>query len=256
MSSSVAGGAPASPVEQDAASEVAANGAGLTASDARASAGEQDGHGELNAQRDAPVGGQAVLEGVMMRGVGHWSVAVRKPTAAQLQDDDYSPAQGAEGEIAVSTFPLVTALQRHRWLRMPIIRGVVALGGSLVVGFRALEISANAQLPDEPPAQGFGERGEQRRAGRRAGAPGDPGRRVGRHGRRIARARGRPVLRRPGRAHEPHQGPARILGAVLGRRGHRAHRHLPRLPARALADPQSATRVRVPRRRAQDDLLL
>ena len=39
-------------------------------------------NGELTAQRDAPVGGQAVLEGVMMRGVSHWAVAVRKPAAA------------------------------------------------------------------------------------------------------------------------------------------------------------------------------
>ena len=38
---------------------------------------EQEGDGELSAQRDAPVGGQAVLEGVMMRGVSTWAVAVR-----------------------------------------------------------------------------------------------------------------------------------------------------------------------------------
>ena len=43
-----------------------------------------NGDGQLNAQRDAPVGGQAVLEGVMMRGVAHWAVAVRKPTPEQL----------------------------------------------------------------------------------------------------------------------------------------------------------------------------
>ena len=46
-----------------------------------------DGDGELSAQRDAPVGGQAVLEGVMMRGVSNWAVAVRKPTAEQLQEE-------------------------------------------------------------------------------------------------------------------------------------------------------------------------
>jgi uncharacterized protein YqhQ len=44
---------------------------------------------------------------------------------------------------------LKSALQRHRVLRLPIIRGIVALGGSLAVGFRALEVSANAQLPPE-----------------------------------------------------------------------------------------------------------
>jgi uncharacterized protein YqhQ len=111
--------------------------------------GNGDGAGELNAQRDAPVGGQAVLEGVMMRGVSNWAVAVRKPTAEQLDEGERSPEEAALGEIEVSTFPLTSALSRHRWLRLPIVRGVVALGGSLMIGFRALEISANAQLPAE-----------------------------------------------------------------------------------------------------------
>ena len=43
------------------------------------------GEGRLTASRDAPVGGQAVLEGVMMRGITTWAVAVRKPAA---EDDD------------------------------------------------------------------------------------------------------------------------------------------------------------------------
>ncbi len=108
-----------------------------------------DGDGELSAQRDAPVGGQAVLEGVMMRGVSNWAVAVRKPTAEQLDGGELEPEEAALGEIEVSTFPLTSALSRHRALRLPIVRGVVALGGSLMIGFRALEISANAQLPPE-----------------------------------------------------------------------------------------------------------
>jgi uncharacterized protein YqhQ len=111
---------------------------------------DADEHGQLNARRDAPVGGQAVLEGVMMRGVSNWAVAVRKPTAEQLAEGERSPEEAALGEIEVSTFPLESALKRHRLLRLPIIRGVVALGGSLVIGFRALEVSANAQLPPEP----------------------------------------------------------------------------------------------------------
>ncbi len=112
---------------------------------------ERDGDGELNAQRDAPVGGQAVLEGVMMRGVAHWAVAVRKPSAEQLEEEQERGEGGApiaaEGEIEVSTFPLTSSLQRHRALRLPIVRGVVALGESMAIGFRALGISANAQLP-------------------------------------------------------------------------------------------------------------
>jgi len=107
-----------------------------------------EGSGELSAQRDAPVGGQAVLEGVMMRGVSNWAVAVRKPTEEQLLDADGGPI-AAMGEVEVTTFPLDSAMRRHRLLRLPIIRGVVALGGSMVIGFRALEVSANAQMPVE-----------------------------------------------------------------------------------------------------------
>src|SRR5918998_156616 len=113
--------------------------------------------GTLVASRDAPVGGQAVLEGVMMRGVSTWAVAVRSPTGEQssggrrLESDE-----GALGEIRVHSFPLVSVLKRHRWLRLPIIRGVVALGESLKIGFGALNISANAQLPEgeEPISRG------------------------------------------------------------------------------------------------------
>jgi uncharacterized protein YqhQ len=116
-----------------------------------------DGDGFLNAGRDAPLGGQAVLEGVMMRGVSNWAVAVRKPSAEQLHEPNRSPEQAALGEIEVSAFPLHSALRRHRLLRLPILRGVVALGGSLVIGFRALELSANAQLPPEETASENGD---------------------------------------------------------------------------------------------------
>jgi len=105
----------------------------------------------LRAERDAPLGGQAVLEGVMMRGVGNWAVAVRKPA-----DGD------ALGEVEVSAYPLDSVMRRHRWLRLPIVRGVVALCGSLAIGFRALEVSANAQLPaDERSEPGAGEEPEE-----------------------------------------------------------------------------------------------
>jgi uncharacterized protein YqhQ len=105
--------------------------------------------GQLQATRDAPLGGQAVLEGVMMRGVSNWAVAVRKPTAEQLAEGERSPEEAALGEVAVTTYPLDSVMRRHRLLRLPIIRGVVALGGSMAIGFRALEVSANAQLPPE-----------------------------------------------------------------------------------------------------------
>jgi uncharacterized protein YqhQ len=99
------------------------------------------GEGRLTASRDAPVGGQAVLEGVMMRGITTWAVAVRKPA-----DED----EGAGlGPISVQSFPLVSWSKRHRIYRLPVIRGVVALAESLAIGLRALGISANAQLPEE-----------------------------------------------------------------------------------------------------------
>src|SRR5437588_6769047 len=84
----------------------------------------------------ATVGGQAVLEGVMMRGPGNWAVAVRTPA----------------GSIAQVSRPIESAMARHRWLRLPIVRGVVALGESLAIGFRALAISANYAAQDEEEA--------------------------------------------------------------------------------------------------------
>ena len=92
--------------------------------------------------KDAPLGGQAVLEGVMMRGVSTWAVAVRKP----------------DGEIDVTSEPVVSWAKKHRILRVPVIRGFVALVESMKIGFRALGMSANAQLDEdagEEPIGGF-----------------------------------------------------------------------------------------------------
>ncbi len=86
----------------------------------------------------APIGGQAVLEGVMMRSPSAWSVAVRKPN----------------GQIAEVNRPVSSALLEHRWLRIPILRGIVALGESLAIGFRALAISANYAAQDEDSEEG------------------------------------------------------------------------------------------------------
>jgi uncharacterized protein YqhQ len=106
--------------------------------------------GALMAQRDAPVGGQAVLEGVMMRGISTWAVAVRKPLPEdRTEDGEVDQEKGSHGDIGVETFPLESWAKRHRAYRLPIIRGVVALVESLAIGFKALSISANAQLPEE-----------------------------------------------------------------------------------------------------------
>src|SRR5438445_12792081 len=81
----------------------------------------------------AAIGGQAVLEGVMMRGPSNWAVAVRKP----------------DGAIAQVCNTINSPMARRRIFRLPVIRGVIALGESLAIGFRALAISANYAAQDE-----------------------------------------------------------------------------------------------------------
>jgi uncharacterized protein YqhQ len=74
----------------------------------------------------------------MMRGPSNWAVAVRKP----------------DGEIAHVNQPIESPMVRHPIWRLPVIRGVIALGESLAIGFRALAISANYAARQE------GEEGE------------------------------------------------------------------------------------------------
>jgi uncharacterized protein YqhQ len=141
--------------------------------------------GTLSATKDAPIGGQAVLEGVMMRGLSTWAVAVRKPANGSVAQDGggngagssgdgpgtvaaLAPAAGLEGvvvatsqdvaaaepvteplgEIETHTESFVSWIKKRRLFRLPIVRGVIALAESLKIGFRALGISANAQLED------------------------------------------------------------------------------------------------------------
>jgi uncharacterized protein YqhQ len=81
----------------------------------------------------ATIGGQAVLEGVMMRGPSSWAVAVRRP----------------DGRISEVAHHVESVALRRRWLRLPVIRGVVALGESLAIGMRALAVSARFSVTDE-----------------------------------------------------------------------------------------------------------
>src|SRR5919109_1016757 len=115
------------------------------------------------AAADAPIGGQAVLEGVMMRGISTWSVAVRKPSAEQMAAGGATSKEGAKGAVEVTSEPLVSWTKRHRLLRLPVVRGVVALAESLKIGFKALGISANAQAP--PDEEGRSEIGGGARGG-------------------------------------------------------------------------------------------
>jgi uncharacterized protein YqhQ len=82
---------------------------------------------------NSAIGGQAVLEGVMMRSPSNWSLAVRKP----------------DGEIAEVNRPIRSVMARHWFFRLPVVRGIIALGESLAIGFRALAISANYAAQEE-----------------------------------------------------------------------------------------------------------
>jgi uncharacterized protein YqhQ len=127
--------------------------------------------GRLMPIRDAPVGGQAVLEGVMMRGVSHWAVAVREPAngngsaAEATATGNGASGNGAVeldadgeplGPIQIHRESFVSKIKRRRLYRLPVVRGVVALVESLSIGMKALGISANAQLdePDEEISKG------------------------------------------------------------------------------------------------------
>ena len=75
----------------------------------------------------------------MMRSPDAWAVAVRSPG----------------GGIDVTTAAFVSAIRRHRALRLPLVRGVVALAESMRLGLRALAISARARLAAEGEAGGL-----------------------------------------------------------------------------------------------------
>ena len=78
------------------------------------------------------VGGQALIEGIMMRGKMNWAVAVRTP----------------EGDIYTEEHDLVHS-KKHAWMKWPFVRGCVALVQSLILGFKALEIAANHAYADD-----------------------------------------------------------------------------------------------------------
>ena len=78
-------------------------------------------------------GGQAVIEGVMMRGKKVWAIAVRRPS----------------GEIYLERHPVSDFQQRHPLFAKPMFRGVFGLVDALKIGTRALTISANQSVEDE-----------------------------------------------------------------------------------------------------------
>ena len=88
----------------------------------------------LESGEEILVGGQAVMEGVMMRSPHAWGIAVRKPS----------------GEIVTHSEPLDRPSEKHKWMGWPIVRGVTTLGHAMSLGFRALRFSANAALEELP----------------------------------------------------------------------------------------------------------
>ena len=95
----------------------------------------------LEGGEETLVGGQAVLEGVMMRSPHAWAIACRKPT----------------GEVSTHSEPLDRLSEKHKWMGWPVVRGVITLGHAMTLGFRALRFSANVAL-DEIPADSQGKK--------------------------------------------------------------------------------------------------
>ncbi len=92
----------------------------------------------LESGEETLVGGQAVMEGVMMRAPHSYCVAVRKPS----------------GEIVSEEMPVARLSEKYPWLKYPMMRGLGTLGQAMSLGVRALKFSANAALDDGAPEKG------------------------------------------------------------------------------------------------------
>jgi uncharacterized protein YqhQ len=86
----------------------------------------------LESGEETLVGGQAVLEGVMMRSPHAWAIACRKPS----------------GEVVTLSEPLDRPSEKHKWMAWPIVRGVMTLGYAMSLGYRALRFSANVAIEE------------------------------------------------------------------------------------------------------------
>jgi uncharacterized protein YqhQ len=86
----------------------------------------------LESGEETLVGGQAVLEGVMMRSPHAWAIACRKPS----------------GEVVTMSEALGRPSEKHKWMAWPIVRGVMTLGYAMSLGYRALRFSANVAIED------------------------------------------------------------------------------------------------------------
>jgi uncharacterized protein YqhQ len=84
----------------------------------------------LESGEETLVGGQAVIEGVMMRAPHSYCIAVRKP----------------DGEMATEEMPLARVSEKYPIFKYPVLRGVGTLGQAMWLGVKALRFSANASL--------------------------------------------------------------------------------------------------------------
>ena len=105
-------------------------------------------HWALSTSDDILVGGQAVMEGVMMRSPQGYSVAVRRQ----------------DGSIRVIKESLKTPAEKWKIFKLPVIRGVGVLGQALVLGIKALRFSADEAVQDAEAATSKVERTEQKEA--------------------------------------------------------------------------------------------
>lgn len=92
----------------------------------------------LESGEETLVGGQAVMEGVMMRAPHSYCVAVRKPN----------------GEIVTEQSPLPRVSEKYPIFKLPILRGLGTLGHAMFLGVKALQFSANVALGEEAAKQG------------------------------------------------------------------------------------------------------
>ena len=92
----------------------------------------------LESSEETLIGGQAVLEGVMMRAPHSYCVAVRKPSGTVVTDER----------------PLSKVSEKYPAFRYPVLRGVGTLGQAMSLGIKALRFSANAVMEDIAPEKG------------------------------------------------------------------------------------------------------
>jgi len=88
--------------------------------------------------RETLIGGQALIEGVMMKGPDKIGIAVRAP----------------DKSIKTESFPFVSLTKRYKILSLPFIRGIVSIGEMMVIGMKALQISSKYAYPDDEQGSG------------------------------------------------------------------------------------------------------